>query len=205
MSVRQRDVKALFVVTTMMALGEELWVRYFPKFLLAAGGSLGQVGLFGSLKDFGECIFAYTGSAITARHGERRSLVIFTSFFIAGAALLLCEVSPPLLILGALATTAWSSLSLPATFSVLGKNVTPKDLPWAFAIQSIVRRIPIVIGPIIGGWLIERSGVQGGTRIGIATSMLVAGFGCILTAKFFESISNLLVTFYTNDCAMWFY
>ena len=185
MSLRQRDVKALFGVTTLMALGEELWVRYFPKFLLAAGGSLEQVGLFGSLKDFGECLFAYTGSTITARHGERKSLIIFTAFFIAGATLLLCDVPPPLLILGALATTAWSSLSLPATFSVLGKNVTPKDLPWAFAIQSIIRRIPIVIGPILGGWLIERSGIQGGTRIGVAISMLVAGIGCIFTAKFF--------------------
>ena len=187
MSLRQRDVKALFGVTTMMALGEELWARYFPKLLLSAGGSIGQVGLYGTLKDLGECIFAYSGSAITARQGEKRSLILFTALYLVGAAILLFDVPPVLLIVGALATTAWSSLSLPATFSVLGKNVESKDLPWAFAIQSIIKRIPIVIGPILGGWLIERSGVQGGTRFGVAISMLIAGIGGVFTAKFFTS------------------
>ena len=39
-------------------------------------------------------------------------------------------------------------------------------------VQSMTKRLPIVIGPIVGGLLIDRYGLLGGIRIGLAISIV---------------------------------
>jgi hypothetical protein len=47
--------------------------------------------------------------------------------------------------------TNWEPLSVPATFDVVGSEVPKNRRTIAFAVQSIQKRLPKVIGPLIGG------------------------------------------------------
>ena len=41
-------------------------------------------------------------------------------------------------------------------------------------VRSLVRRIPLLIGPLVGGLLIDRMGVVGGVRTGFSVSLFLA-------------------------------
>jgi hypothetical protein len=47
--------------------------------------------------------------------------------------------------------TNWEPLSVPATFDVVGSEVPKNRQTIAFAVQSVQKRLPKVIGPLIGG------------------------------------------------------
>ena len=44
-----------------------------------------------------------------------------------------------------------------------------------FSVQAILRRLPIVVAPTIGGLLIAGWGIRGGVRAGLACSIVLAG------------------------------
>ena len=46
--------------------------------------------------------------------------------------------------------------------------------------QSLIKRVPIVIGPLIGGVLIDRYGVVSGVRIGLLISIVTGLVGLLV-------------------------
>src|SRR6185503_10628765 len=52
---------------------------------------------------------------------------------------------------GALLLTNWEPLSVPATFDVVGSEVRKERRTIAFAVQSIQKRVPKIVGPALGG------------------------------------------------------
>jgi MFS family permease len=67
-------------------------------------------------------------------------------------------------LLGAFLFLAWSALSLPATFAVVATSLAAGQHTMGIGIQSLVRRLPRIIGPLIGGWLIVKYGWLPGVR-----------------------------------------
>jgi hypothetical protein len=41
-----------------------------------------------------------------------------------------------------------------------------------FTVQSILRRVPIVVAPVLGGLAVARFGIQGGVRLGLLGGLL---------------------------------
>jgi MFS-type transporter involved in bile tolerance (Atg22 family) len=70
-----------------------------------------------------------------------------------GFTFLLATRDPLIIIVGALLITNWESLSVPATFDVVGSEVPKDRRTIAFAMQSIQKRLPKVLGPLIGGFV----------------------------------------------------
>jgi MFS family permease len=75
---------------------------------------------------------------------------------------------------GVLFVMAWGTLSLPATFALIGDNLPESKRAMGFSVQSILKRAPIVVGPIIGGVLLDRYTVLGGMRIGLLITIPLA-------------------------------
>ncbi len=88
----------------------------------------------------------------------------------AGFLLLLQSGAPWVIVLGALLLTNWEPLSVPATFDVVGSEVRKERRTIAFAVQSIQKRLPKVVGPLIGGALFGL-----GYRANLAASIGVLG------------------------------
>src|SRR5919206_56493 len=62
--------------------------------------------------------------------------------------------------LGALVfAMAWASMASPTLFAVVGDALPKEHRTLGFTVQAILRRIPIVIAPLVGGWVIARSGL----------------------------------------------
>jgi len=105
--------------------------------------------------------------------------VAFTAISIAGYALVLLIPKWPAVIGGTFLFLAWSTLSLPAMFSLVAKNLSTEKHTMGIGMQSLIKRVPTVIGPVIGGVLIDRYGVVGGVRAGLGISIAMGLIGLL--------------------------
>ena len=53
-----------------MSCGEELWKRFFPKYLESLGAPVTAVGFYGTLRDFVDGAYQYPGGWLTDRFGR---------------------------------------------------------------------------------------------------------------------------------------
>jgi MFS family permease len=167
-------VRALAAALFVYGFGEELWFRYLPAYLRVLGASPFLVGLFGTSKDLLDAAYAYPGGLIADRLGSRRALLLFGLLTTAGFALYLGHPSVAVIFAGLLLVMAWQSLGLPATFSLIREELAGGGRLVGFTVQSVVKRLPIILAPPLGGWLIVRYGMGSGMRIGFAVSVLTS-------------------------------
>jgi MFS family permease len=164
-------VRALAAGLFVYGFGEELWFRYLPAYLRSLGGSALAVGAFGTLKDLLDAGYAYPGGVLADRLGSRRALLLFGWLTTAGFVLYLAHPTAPVIFAGLFLVMAWQSLGLPATFALIGEGLAGSGRLVAFTVQSVVKRLPILLAPPIGGWLIGRCGMAPGMRFGFAISV----------------------------------
>src|SRR2546427_41407 len=69
---------------------------------------------------------------------------------------------------------------LPAMFSLVASSLAKEKHTMGIGIQSLTKRLPIIIGPIAGGLLMDRYGIVTGVRIGLGLSILLGGLSILL-------------------------
>ena len=79
--------------------------------------------------------------------------------------------------------TNWEPLSVPATFDVVGSEVPKQRRTIAFAVQSIQKRLPKVIGPILGGFVMAAVGYWLNLTIAFGLVGLSVSLQLILTRR----------------------
>src|SRR6266508_2066507 len=170
----ERRVGALAVGLFVYGFGEELWFRYLPEYLRVLGASAFAVGLFGTARDLLDAAYAYPGGVLSDRLGTRRSLLLFGSLTTAGFAAYLFWPSILGVFLGLLLVMCWQSLGLPATFALIGEELKGGRRIVGFTVQAVLKRVPIVLAPPLGGLLLEKLGMRHGMRVGFAVSILLS-------------------------------
>src|SRR5437867_10145970 len=113
----KRNTALLLVTLVLAGTGEKLWLGFAPKYLETLGAGVFIIGLFDALQTLLGAVYAYPGGWLTDRWGQRWSLVVFNALSLAGYVLVLLWQHWLALVIGAFLFLAWSSLSLPATFS----------------------------------------------------------------------------------------
>ena len=176
----RRNTSLLLIALLLAGTGERLWLGFAPKYIETLGGSILIIGLFDALQTFLGAIYAYPGGWLTDRWGQRKSLLLFSAISIAGYVLVLVWQNWLALLLGSFLFLAWSAMSLPATFSVIATSLQSHRHTMGVGVQSMIRRVPMMLGPLIGGWLLTRFGWTDGVRYAlalcIAMSLLTAAF-----------------------------
>jgi MFS family permease len=176
----KRNTGLLLVALVLAGTGEKLWLGFAPVYLLKLGAAGFVIGLFDALQTLLGALYAYPGGWLTDHWGQRRSLLLFSGLSMAGYVLVLLWHHWLALIFGAFLFLAWSALSLPTTFAVVATSLQARQHTMGIGVQSMVRRVPMMLGPLAGGWLIDHFGWQRG--------MQYALLGCIglslLTAIF---------------------
>jgi len=170
----ERRVGALAAGLFVYGFGEELWFRYLPEYLRVLGASAFAVGLFGTARDFLDAAYAYPGGVISDRLGTRRSLLFFGGLTTAGFAVYFFWPSALAVFLGLLLVMCWQSLGLPATFALIGEELEGGRRIVGFTVQAVLKRVPILLAPPLGGLLLEKLGMKNGMRVGFAVSILLA-------------------------------
>ena len=176
----RRNTSLLLVALLLAGTGEKLWLGFAPKYIETLGGGILIIGLFDALQTFLGAIYAYPGGWLTDHWGQRKSLLLFSAISIAGYVLVLVWQSWLALLLGSFLFLAWSALSLPATFSVIATSLQSSRHTMGVGVQSMVRRVPMMLGPLLGGWLLTRFGWTDGVRYALGLCITMS----LLTALF---------------------
>jgi MFS family permease len=167
----------------LMGLGEQLWRRFVPKYLEALGAPAVGIGLYGSAQDLIDGLYQYPGGWIADRYGRRAALRLFIALAAAGYAVYLFAPSWPWVFLGMALVMAWSSSASPTLFAVVGDALPVGQRAMGFTVQAILRRVPIVVAPTIGGVAIAMYGVRGGVRIGLVVTVVLASVTFVVASR----------------------
>src|SRR5216684_1723679 len=73
----KRNLVILLLAIFVIGAGEELWMRFVPKFLQAIGASVFVIGLYDALRTLLGAIYAYPGGLLADRWGHRHAFIIF--------------------------------------------------------------------------------------------------------------------------------
>jgi predicted MFS family arabinose efflux permease len=78
------------------------------------------------------------------------------------------------MLVGLSAVMAWKAAAFPLTFSVVGESLPPERRATAFAIQSVMVRVPRVVSAPLGGLAIGAFGILAGFRLACAMTVAIA-------------------------------
>ena len=176
----ERNVSLASAAIFILGFGEELWKKFLPKYLEALGASVPVIGLFGTAEDFLDAIYQYPGGWIADRFGPRRAFLIFLALATVGYLVYLLGPSWPFAFAGLAFAMAWQSMASPAVFAVIGDALPPNKRAMGFSVQSILKRVPIVIAPVVGGVIIARRGVVSGVHVGLVVTLAIAALTGLL-------------------------
>src|SRR5438874_8266005 len=119
----RRNTALLLGALVLAGTGERLWMGFAPKYLETLGATVIIIGLFDALQTLLGALYAYPGGWLTDHWGQRRSLMLFSAQSLAGYIVVLVWHHWLAVLLGAFLFLAWSSFSLPATFTVIATSL----------------------------------------------------------------------------------
>ena len=163
----KRNLVILLVAIFVIGAGEELWMRFVPKYLEALGAAVFVIGLYDALRTLLGAVYAYPGGVLVDRWGHRRAFLAFNILSIIGYAVVLLVPHWGAVIAGMFLFLSWTCFSLPATFSLVSATLDANRHSMGVGVQSVIKRLPIMVAPFFGGILIDRFGVIGGVRIAL--------------------------------------
>ncbi len=176
----ERNVAAVSAAVFLLGLGEELWKRFLPKYLEALGAGTLVIGMFGTTRDFFDAIYQYPGGWLADRVGRRRAFLTFVAIASAGYLIYLVSPSWPFIFIGLAFSMAWASMASPAIFAVIGDALPKERRAMGFTVQSILKRVPMTVAPIIGGAFIVAYGIRGGVRLGLTLTLSLSAIAILI-------------------------
>lgn len=176
----RRSIAGLLGMVVLVGLGEKMAERFLPLYLLALGGGAISVGALNGLDNFLSAIYSYLGGYLSDRLGAKRALLYENLVAMAGYGIVILVPSWPAVFVGSVFFLSWTALSLPATMSLVAE-VLPKDKrTMGVSMHSLTRRLPMALGPILGGAMIGVWGVRDGVRLAFAAALLLAALAAVM-------------------------
>jgi MFS family permease len=182
----KRNLVILLIAVFVIGAGEELWMRFVPKYLQALGASVFVIGLYDALRTLLGAIYAYPGGVLVDFWEHRRAFIIFNVVSIVGYAVVLLVPHWAAVIAGMFLFLSWTCFSLPATFSLIGAALEANRHSMGVAVQSVIKRLPIMIAPFFGGMLIDQFGVINGVRIALLISIALSALTILVQRQIRE-------------------
>ena len=170
----KRNLVVLLIAIFVIGAGEELWMRFVPKYLQALGATVFVIGLYDGLRTLLGAIYAYPGGVLVDIWGHRRAFLLFNLLSFGGYVLVLLIPHWGAVIGGMFLFLSWTCFSLPATFSLVGATLEATRHSMGVGVQMVIKRLPIMIAPIFGGILIDRFGIINGVRIALTISIFLS-------------------------------
>jgi MFS family permease len=170
-----RNVAAASGAVFLVGLGEELWKKFLPKYLEMLGASASVIGLFGTAEDFFDALYQYPGGWLADRWRRRRAFLAFLAAAAIGYLIYLFSASWPWLFLGLAFAMVWQFMASPAMFATIGDALPKERRAMGFTFQSTLKRVPMVISPLVGGAMIAAYGLRAGIRAGLVVTVVFAG------------------------------
>ncbi|MBV9957349.1 MAG: MFS transporter [Acidobacteria bacterium] len=176
----ERNVLIVSAAAFLLGMGEEFWKRFLPKYLEALGAGTLAIGLFGTTKDFFDAIYQYPGGWLADRFGRRKAFLSFIALASVGYLIYLLSPTWPYVFVGLATSMAWAGMASPAIFAVIGDALPREKRAMGFTLQSMLKRVPMTLAPLVGGAMIAAVGIKSGVRRGLFLTLILAGISALL-------------------------
>ncbi|MBI1938449.1 MAG: MFS transporter [Ignavibacteriales bacterium] len=173
------SILAMMIMVVFIGLGEKMAERFLPVYIIAIGGSIYAVSILNGLDNLLSALYSLPGGYLSDRIGYKKALIVFTLTAMFGYAIVIFVPTWQAVIIGAIFFISWTSISLPAIMSMVS-SITARDKRiMGVTIHSLTRRIPMALGPIIGGIVITSYGNVQGIKIAFSAALLLGFFAII--------------------------
>lgn len=179
----RRSMVALLAMVVLVGLGERMAERFLPLYLLALGGGALSVGLLNGMDNLLSALYSFPGGYLSDRLGHKRALIVFNLIAMGGYLIVILFPVWQAVILGAVLFISWSAISLPATMDLVSDVLPPSKRTMGVSMHSLVRRIPMGLGPILGGTLIALYGETDGVRMAFGAALGLGLLALILQQR----------------------
>jgi len=161
-------------------MGEHMAERFLPVYLLALGGSVLAVSTLNGMDNLLSALYSFPGGYLSDRLGYKRALLVFNLIAMVGYVIVILIPTWWAVILGAVFFLSWTAISLPATMSLVAAVLPSQKRTMGVSMHSLVRRIPMALGPVVGGLLIAWKGDIVGIRYAFIAALVLAGVALIV-------------------------
>ena len=182
----QRSTIGMLFMVILVGMGERMAERFLPIYLIALGGGPVIIGLLNGLDNLMSALYAFPGGYLSDRLGFKKALLVFNLFAMFGYLLVILIPAWPAVLAGALFFLSWSAVSLPATMSLVARVLPVNKRTMGVSMHSLVRRIPMALGPIIGGLAIGIWGEKDGVRLAFVVALILAVIAAVMQQKMIE-------------------
>jgi len=176
----RKNMLVLLTMVILVGLGEKMAERFLPLYLVALGGGALSIGLLNGMDNLLSALYSYLGGYASDRLGYKRALILFNLVAMLGYLIVIIFPYWQAVITGAIFFLSWTAISLPATMDTVS-SVLPKDKrTMGVSMHSLVRRIPMALGPMLGGWMIGLFGEKSGVRLAFVAALILGGVSLVL-------------------------
>lgn len=180
----RRSMAVLLTMVVLVGLGENMAERFLPLYLVALGGGALSVGLLNGMDNLLSALYSFPGGYLSDRLGYKRALAVFNLVAMAGYAIVILFPYWQAVIIGSVLFISWSALSLPAMMDLVSKILPTTKRTMGVSMHSLVRRVPMAMGPVLGGLLIGRYGEQLGIRLAFVGALGLGFASLVLQQRF---------------------
>jgi MFS family permease len=182
----QRSTVGLLGMVVLVGMGERMAERFLPIYIMALGGGAIAIGLLNAMDNLLSALYSFPGGYLSDRIGVKRALLVFNLVAMAGFAVVILVPAWQAVLAGAVLFISWSAISLPATMSLMYQVLPQNKLTMGVSMHSLVRRIPMALGPILGGVFIGVWGERDGVRLAFAAALALAVVALALQQRLIE-------------------
>ena len=180
----RRSMAVLLTMVVLVGLGENMAERFLPLYLVALGGGALSVGLLNGMDNLLSALYSFPGGYLSDRLGYKRALAVFNLVAMAGYAIVILFPYWPAVIIGSVLFISWSALSLPAMMDLVSKILPTTKRTMGVSMHSLVRRVPMAMGPLLGGLLIGLYGERLGIRLAFVGALGLGFASLVLQQRF---------------------
>lgn len=180
----RRNMLTLLGMVIMVGMGEYMAERFLPVYVVALGGGFIAAGGLNALDNLLSALYSFPGGYLSDRLGYKKALTVFNIIAMIGYGVVILFPVWYAVLAGAVFFLSWSAISLPATMSMVAKVMPANRRALGVSIHSLVRRIPMALGPIAGGALIATFGTVSGTRLAFAIALLLGAVSLFLQQRY---------------------
>jgi len=178
------SLAGMLVMVILVGMGEKMAERFLPLYLIAMGGTPIVIGLLNGLDNLLSALYSYPGGWLAEKLGYKKALTIFNLMAIFGYLIVVLFPTWQAVLIGAIFFISWTAISLPATMSLISSVVPANRRSMGVSLNSIVKRIPMALGPIMGGALIMKFGRIQGVRYSFIVAIILAIIALFVQQKF---------------------
>lgn len=170
----------------LVGMGERMAERFLPIYLIALGGGALSIGFLNGLDNLLSALYSFPGGYLSDRMGTKRALLVFNMVAMCGFLIVILIPAWQAVLVGAVFFLSWTAISLPATMSLIAQVLPGNKRTMGVSMHSLVRRIPMGLGPVLGGLCIGLWGERNGVRLAFAVAFLLSFVAAVLQQLLIE-------------------